>query len=102
MRQSACLCDRVHVRWLTQSRLTTSFFNCTPAVRASDEMKATALTCSIQLVGARCSVFGRANWGSTVGYLLLQRFSKCLAVEFSSCFNSVLWDPDLYDCCFDA
>ena len=41
MRQSACLCDRVHACWLTQSRLTTSLFNCTPAGRASDEMKAT-------------------------------------------------------------
>ena len=42
MRQSACLCDRVHAWWLTQSRLTTSLFNCTPAGRASDEMKAPA------------------------------------------------------------
>ena len=25
-----------------------------------------------------------------------------LAVQFSSCFNSVLLDLDLYDCCFDA
>ena len=102
------ICNRVHAYaivhtwWLTQSRLTTSFFNCTPAGRASDEMKATAKTCSIQLVVARCSVFGRAHWSLTVGYLLLQRFSKGLAVEFSSCFNSVSWDLDLYDCCFDA
>ena len=57
-------------------------------------MKAPAETCSIQLVGARCSVFGRAHWGSTVGYLLLKRFSKGLAIEFSSCFNSVLLDLD--------
>ena len=36
-------------------------------------------------------------WGSAVGYLLFQRFSKGLAVEFSSCFSSVLLDLDLYD-----
>ena len=42
MRQSASLCDRVHAWWLTQSRLTTSLFNCTPAGRASDEVKAPA------------------------------------------------------------
>ena len=96
------LCDRVHAWCLTQSRITTSHFNCTPADSASDVMKAPALKCSIQLVGARCSVFGQAHWGSTVGYLLLQRFSKCLAVEYSSCFNSVLLDLDLYVCCFDA
>ena len=42
VRQSACLCDIVHAWWLTQSRLTISLFNCTPAGRASDEMKATA------------------------------------------------------------
>ena len=28
MRQSTCLCDRVHTWWLTQSQLTTSLFNC--------------------------------------------------------------------------
>ena len=42
MRQSTCLCDRVAAWWLTQSQLTTSLFNCTPAGRASDEMKAPA------------------------------------------------------------
>ena len=54
MQLSACLCVRVHAWWVTQSRLTTSLFNCTPAVnklatslfnctpagRASDVMKA--------------------------------------------------------------
>ena len=96
------LCDRVHAWWLTQSRLTTSLFNCSPSGRASNVMKVPALKLSIQFVGARCSVFGRAYWGSTVGFLLLQRFSKGLAVEYSSCFNSVLLDLDLYVCCFDA
>ena len=42
MRQSACLCDRVHAWWLTQSRLTTSLFNCTLAGRASDVTKGPA------------------------------------------------------------
>ena len=102
MRQSACLCNRVHAWWLTQSWLTTSLFNCKPVGRASDVMKAPALKCSIQLVWNRCSAFGRAHWGSTVGYLLLQCFCKGLAVEYSSCFNSVLLDLDLYVCYFDA
>ena len=64
--------------------------------------KGSGLKCSIQLVGARWFVFGRAHWGSTVGYLLLQSFSKGLAVEYSSCFSPVLLDLDLYVCCFDA
>ena len=38
--------------------------------------------------------------GSTVGFLLLQRFSVSLAVEYSSCFISVM-NLDLYVCCFD-
>ena len=43
----------------------------------------------MNLVVARCSVFGRAHRGSTVGFLLLQHFSVGLAVEDSSCFISV-------------
>ena len=43
----------------------------------------------------------RAQRGSFVGYQLLQRFSVSLAVEYSSCFISVL-NLDLYLCCFDA
>ena len=58
------------------------------------------LISEIKIVGARCSVFGRANRRSAVGFLLLQRFSKCLAVEYSSCFISVL-ELDLYVCCLD-
>ena len=37
----------------------------------------------------------RAQRGSNVGFLLIQRFRKVLAVEYTSCFNSVL-DYDLY------
>ena len=46
-------------------------------------------------------VFGQAHRGSTVGPLLLHRFSVGLAVEYSSCFISVL-NMDLYVRCFDA
>ena len=56
---------------------------------------------SIKLVGTRYSVVDRANRGSTGGFLLLQRFSVRLAVEYSSCIITVL-NPDLYVCCFDA
>ena len=42
------------------------------------------------MVGTRLSVIGRANRGSTVGLLLLQCFSVCLAVEYSSCIIPVL------------
>ena len=52
-------------------------------------MKAPALKRSIKLVGTRC-VVERANRGSTVGFLLLQRFSVGLAVEYSSFIISVL------------
>ena len=38
----------------------------------------------LNLVGARCLVFGRAHRDSTVGFLLLQGFNVGLAVE---CFN---------------
>ena len=44
---------------------------------------------------------GRAHWGSTAGLLLLQRVSVGLAVEYSSCFISVL-NLDLYVCCVGA
>ena len=60
-----------------------------------------ALTFSIKLVGARCSVFGRAHRDSTIKFLLLQHFSVAFAVKCSSCFISVL-NFDLYVCCFDA
>ena len=46
---------------------------------------------SINLVRARCYVFGRAHRGSTVVFLLLQRFSVGLAVEYSSWFISVIY-----------
>ena len=38
---------------------------------------------------------------STIEFLLLQHFSVGLAVEYSSCFISLL-DFDLYVCCFDV
>ena len=34
-------------------------------------------------------------------WILLQRFSVGLAVEYSSCFISIM-DIDLYVCCFDS
>ena len=71
------LCDRLHAWWLSQSRLTTllpSFVEC---------LWAKAKTLSIKLVGARCSVFGRAHWASSIRFLLLQRFSVGLIVEYS-------------------
>ena len=52
-------------------------------------MKAPAYTLSIKLVGTRCSVVGRVNRGSTVGFLLLKCFSVALAVEYPSCIISV-------------
>ena len=55
----------------------------------------------LTLMRLRCFVFGRAHRDSAVRFLLLQRFKKGLAVEYSSCFNSVL-GLDLYVCCFDA
>ena len=56
---------------------------------------------SMKLVWARSFVFGRAYRGSTVGFLLLQWFSKGL--EYSSCFILVLdLDLHVYVCCFDA
>ena len=39
--------------------------------------------------------------GPTIGFLLRQRLSVGLAVEYSSYFISVL-NVDLYVCCFDA
>ena len=88
--QSTCLCDRVHAWWLTQSRLTTSLFNC-----RRNEGSGLNMFNTVGWGSMLC--FGRAHWGSTVGYLLLQRFSKGLVVEFLSCCNSVLLDLDLYD-----
>ena len=97
------LCDRVAC--LVVNPITINnfgvLFNCTPAGRASGFMNTPAKKLSIQLVASRFSVLGRAHWGSAVGFLLLQRFSKGLAVEESSCFNSALLDLDLYVCCFD-
>ena len=95
MRQSACLV----VNPITINNFPLYLHADGSCIRRNE---GSGLKCSIQLVGARCSVFGRAQWGSTVGYLLLQRFIKGLAVEYSSCFNSVLLDLDLYVCCFDA
>ena len=60
-----------------------------------------SLKLSIKLVGTRSLVFGRVHQGSTVEFLLLQRFNVGLAVEYSSFFISVL-NLDLYFCCFDA
>ena len=77
-------------------------FNCTSVGQASDLIKASdELKLSIKLVVARYSVFGRVHRGSTVGFLLLQRFSVGLPVEYSSCFISV-FNLDLYVCCVDA
>ena len=50
----------------------------------------TSPTLSMKLTGAWWSVFGRAHRGSTVGFRLLQRFSVGFAVEYSSCFISVI------------
>ena len=44
-------------------------------------MKASAYTLSIKIAGTRCSVVGRANCGSTVGFMLLQRFSVDLLLS---------------------
>ena len=64
-----------------------------PTGRASGEMKAPAYNWlgldALSLVGP------------TEVQLLDICCSSVLAVEFSSCFNSVLLDLDLYDCCFD-
>ena len=78
-----------------------ALLNCTPAGRGSDLMKASAEKLSIKLVWTRLSIFGRFHRGSTVAILLLQCFSKGLAVKYSSCFISML-DLDLYVCWFDA
>ena len=45
--------------------------------------------------------FGRSHRGSTVGFLLFKHFSVGLAVEYSSCFISVL-NLDFYVSCFNA
>ena len=87
------LCDRLHAWWLTQSRLT-------------------ILLPSLINEGSGLKSFNKVGWGSmpclwsgppgsTVGFLLLQRFSKGLAVKYSSYFISAL-NLDLYVCCFDA
>ena len=58
-------------------------------------------------------MFNTAGWGSMLclwsGPLgfncwisVAPAFQESLAVEFSFYFNSVLFDLDLYDCCFDA
>ena len=75
IRQTACLM----ANQITVNNFAV-LFNYTLACRASDLMKVPAYKLSTKLVGARFSVFGRAHRGSTVGYLLLQRFSKSLAV----------------------
>ena len=77
--------------------------NLTEVLSISDIVKAPAEKLSIKLVGTRCSVVGRANHGSAVGFLLLQRFEFIvgLVVEYSSCIITVL-NLDLYVCCFDA
>ena len=87
MRQSACLCNRVHAWWLTQSWLTTSLFNCTPVGCASDVMKAPALKCSIQLVWARCPV-------SSVSVKVLLLSTHLVSTQ--CCWILI------YICCFDA
>ena len=72
-----------------------SLFNCMSAGRPLDAMKAPAKKLSIKLVGARCSIFGRPHRGSTVVFLLLQRYNVGLAVEYSSCFILVLHPDEL-------
>ena len=93
MWQTACLV----VNPITVNNIAALFYY-TPASRASDLMKAPAWNLSMKLVGARCSVFGRAHRGSTVGFLLLQRFSVGHAVGYSSCFVSVFLIYMLFWC----
>ena len=72
-------------------------FNCTPAGRASSLNDGSCLKTFDEVDGG----FGWAHRGSTVGFLLFQRFNVGLAVEYSFCFISVL-NFDLYVYCFDA
>ena len=61
-----------------------ALFNCTPAGRASYLMKAPAKTLLNNWLG-----LDALTRSSTVGWLLLQRFSVGLAVEYSPCFGCV-------------
>ena len=69
----------------------TALFNCTPAGRTSDLLIAMNLKISTKLFGAWWSVFGRAQRGPTIGFLLLQRFSVGISVENSLNSISVFW-----------
>ena len=91
------LCDRLHAWWLTQSWLTNLFPSLIACRRGRplDAMKAPAKKLSSKLVGARCSIFGRPHRGSTVVFLLLQRYNVGLAIEYSSCFILVLHPDEL-------
>ena len=74
-----------------------SLFGCTPAGRTSDYMTAPAKRLLSKSVGALCSGTGRARWGPTVGFPLLQHFSYFLflAVE-SFIVVSSLYSFDFY------
>ena len=88
MRHAAC--------WIVNLITLNNFaaiFNCTPARRASDLMKAPALKLSNKLVGARYFGFGRAHRCSTVGLLLLQHFCGGLAVTHLVSSQYCYFDP---------
>ena len=69
MRRTACLV----VNPITVNNFA-ALFNYTPAGYVSDK------THSNKLIGAPCSVFGRAHKGQIAGFLLLQVFSVRRAV----------------------
>ena len=85
------LCDRLHAWWLTQSRLTTllPFLIARRWVGPQNND------------GSGLKTFNQVDWDSmlclrseplgfcTVGFLLIQLFSVCLAVQQSSCFISL-------------
>ena len=77
-----------------------ALFNCTPAGQASYLLTTPTQNILMKLVGFRCSTFGWTHRGSTLGVILLHRFSVGLAIEHSSWFMSVL-NLDLHDCGFD-
>ena len=78
MRQTACLV----VNPITDGNFT-ALFNCTPAGRASDLMMAPAYNFQLSWLGI--DALSLTHRGSTVGFLLLQRFRVDLGVEYSSC-----------------
>ena len=91
MRQTACLL----VKPITVNGFAAPF-NCAPACQASDLMKS-----QLSWFGVDALYLVGPIRGSTVGFLLFQHFSGGYAIEYSSCFISVL-NLDLYAYCFDA